>query len=359
MLPHSPFALLRRGDSSCRRMSAEILQTHTPALLAKAIEQAAAVLRSGGVIGAPTETVYGLAANAFDPQAVAQIYALKGRPAHNPIIIHVASAEMARACASMWPAMADVLGSAFWPGPLTLVMPRSERVPDIVTAGGPTVGIRWPQHPFMQGVIRACGFPLAAPSANLANRLSPTNASHVASQLGEALPLIVDGGDCNVGIESTVVDVTGASPVVLRPGMISETAIQAAVAACPLEPGAGSLPAPGKTLRSPGQLDRHYSPQARLLVRSWQDEGGLLHLLAAEGVDPSRTCIIAHTRIPMGGRFPNVMLIPDDAEAFARALYAELHRCDEMGVDWIVVEALPETPDWAGIRDRLCRASAH
>lgn len=339
-------------------MSAEILHTHTPALLADAIEHAAAVLRSGGVIGAPTETVYGLAANAFDPEAVARIYALKGRPSHNPIIIHVASAEMARACAARWPAMADVLGSAFWPGPLTLVMPRSKHVPDIVTAGGTTVGIRWPQHPFMQGVIKACGFPLAAPSANLANRLSPTNAIHVASQLGDVLPLIIDGGDCNVGIESTVVDVTGSSPVILRPGMISETAIRGAMTPGTPEPVAEFPRAPEEVLRSPGQLERHYSPRARLVVRSWQDEGDLARLMAAEGIAPSKACIIAHTRIPLGGQFPQVMLIPDDAEAFARALYAELHRCDGMGVDWIIVEALPETPDWAGIRDRLRRASA-
>ena len=339
-------------------MPAEILNTHTPALLAKAIEQAAAVLLSGGVIGAPTETVYGLAANAFDPEAVARIYALKGRPAHNLIIVHVASAEMARACASRWPAMADVLGSAFWPGPLTLVMPRSGRIPDIVTAGGPTVGIRWPQHPFMQGVIRACGFPLAAPSANLSNRLSPTNAGHVASQLGNVLPLIVDGGDCNVGIESTVVDVTGFSPVILRPGMISETAIRGALAAGTSGPETEPTAPSGGVLRSPGLLERHYSPKARLVVGAWQDEGGLGELMTSEGIDPQRACIIAHTHIPLGGRFPNVMLIPDDAEAFARALYAELHRCDEMGVDWIVVEALPETPDWAGIHDRLRRASA-
>jgi L-threonylcarbamoyladenylate synthase len=339
-------------------MPAEILHTHTPALLANAIEQAAAVLRSGGVIGAPTETVYGLAANAFDPEAVARIYALKGRPSHNPIIVHVASAEMARACASRWPAMADVLGSAFWPGPLTLVMAKSRRVPDIVTAGGATVGIRWPQHPFMQGVIKACGFPLAAPSANLANRLSPTNAAHVASQLGAVLPLIVDGGDCNVGIESTVVDVTGSSPVILRPGMISETSIRSAMTTGTPEPVAEFAAVPDGVLRSPGQLERHYSPRARLVVRSWQDEGDLGQLMAAEGIALSKACIIAHTRIPLGGQFPQVMLIPDDAEAFARALYAELHRCDEMGVDWIVVEALPETPDWAGIRDRLRRASA-
>ena len=339
-------------------MPAEILHTHTPALLAKAIEQAAAVLRSGGVIGAPTETVYGLAANAFDPEAVARIYALKGRPSHNPIIVHVASAEMARACASRWPAMADVLGSAFWPGPLTLVMPRSGRVPDIVTAGGSTVGIRWPQHPFMQGVIKACGFPLAAPSANLANRLSPTNAGHVASQLGDVLPLIVDGGDCNVGIESTVVDVTGSSPLILRPGMISETAIRGALAAGTSGTGTESPTSSDGVLRSPGLLERHYSPRARLIMGSWQDEDGLGQLMNDQGIDPHRACIIAHTRVPLDGRFPHVMLIPDDAEAFARALYAELHRCDEMGVEWIVVEALPETPDWAGIRDRLRRASA-
>lgn len=339
-------------------MSAEVLPTHTPALLAAAIDRAATLLRAGQVVGVPTETVYGLAANAFDPEAVAKIYALKGRPAHNPIIVHVASAEMARACAADWPDLADTLGAAFWPGPLTLVVNKSGRIPDLVTSGGPTVGIRWPQHPFMQGVIRACGFPLAAPSANLANRLSPTNAGHVLSQLGAQLPLVVDGGDCNVGIESTVVDVTGATPVILRPGMITEPAIRA-VAAAAATRGTASRPAPTPTvLRSPGQLPRHYSPQARLVVWKWRDEAELARRVAELQVTPEQVCILVHTQIPLSGRYPQVMLIPDDAEAFARALYAELHRCDEMGARLIVVEELPDAPEWVGIADRLRRASA-
>ena len=337
-------------------MPAEILPTHTPALLAAAVERAAALLRAGEVVAVPTETVYGLAANALDPVAVGRIYALKGRPAHNPIIVHVASAVMARGCASQWPDLANALGSAFWPGPLTLVVPRSTAIPDVVTAGGATVGVRWPQHPFMQAVIRACGFPLAAPSANLANRLSPTNAHHVQQQLGDALPLIVDGGDCNVGIESTVVDVTGPSPVILRPGMITEPEIRAVAAGLPRCGDTGVEVASG-ALRSPGLLARHYSPRTPLVLWTWQDEADLTRQLARLGVLPSEVCVLVHTRIPDSGRYPQVMLIPDDPEAFARALYGELHRCDESGVKLIVVEALPESPAWAGIADRLRRAA--
>ncbi|HRI11924.1 MAG TPA: L-threonylcarbamoyladenylate synthase [Verrucomicrobiota bacterium] len=340
-------------------MAAEVLPTHTPALMAEAVERAAAALRAGEVVAVPTETVYGLAANALDPAAVAKIFALKGRPAHNPIIVHVASAAMARPCVAHWPALADALGAAFWPGPLTLVMAKSKEIPDLVTAGGETVGIRWPQHPFMQAVIRACGFPLAAPSANLANRLSPTNASHVQEQLGDRLRLIVDGGECAVGIESTVVDVTGSAPVVLRPGMITEPAILRAAAATDFQSTNPRLSYPSSAvLRSPGQLVRHYSPRAKLVVWTWTDEADLGRQLSLSGARPETTFLLTHTRIPMSGRLPHVMLIPDDPEAFARALYAELHRCDAAGAEMIVVEALPNTSEWAGIADRLRRASA-
>jgi L-threonylcarbamoyladenylate synthase len=179
------------------------------------------------VVALPTETVYGLAANAFDPVAVARIYEIKGRPAHNPIIVHVASWELARRCAARWPVAADRLAHAFWPGPLTIVLPRSPAIPDVVTAGGATVGLRWPAHPFMQAVIRECGFPLAAPSANRSNEVSPTSAAHVLRGLGDWLPLIVDGGQSAVGIESTVVDLSETGARVLRPGMIHEEIIAA------------------------------------------------------------------------------------------------------------------------------------
>ncbi|HTV76325.1 MAG TPA: L-threonylcarbamoyladenylate synthase, partial [Candidatus Baltobacteraceae bacterium] len=174
-------------------MSAEILQTHTPELFQKAVRRAAEFLRAGEVVALPTETVYGLAANALDEKAVAKIFQIKGRPTDNPVIVHIAGVEMAKRCAKHFPANAEKLAKAFWPGPLTLVLPCAEEIPKIVTAGGETVGIRWPGHPFIQAVIRECGFPLAAPSANLSERVSPTNAEHVRQQLGGRIPLIVDG----------------------------------------------------------------------------------------------------------------------------------------------------------------------
>jgi len=166
-------------------VAAEILPTHTPELFRKAVRRAAELLRAGEVVALPTETVYGLAANALDEKAVAKIFEIKGRPAHNPIIVHVAGNEMARDCVKDFSSLAQDFSKAFWPGPLTLVLPRAEKIPDAVTAGGETVGVRWPGHPFMQAVIRECGFPLAAPSANLSNQISPTNAEHVRAQLGK------------------------------------------------------------------------------------------------------------------------------------------------------------------------------
>lgn len=334
---------------------AEILSTHTPALFAAAVKRAAALLRDGEVVALPTETVYGLAANALNPAAVAKIYQLKGRPAHNPIIVHVDGLDMARECVRAWPPGADRLAGAFWPGPLTLVLPRSPKIPELVTAGGDTVGVRWPQHPFMRAVIRECGFPLAAPSANLSNQLSPTNADHVFKQLGNQLRLIVDGGQANVGIESTVVDLTVSPPAVLRPGMIHAESLAAVLGTAECETRNTEA---AQVLRSPGQLPKHYSPQARLLVLSWREEADLLHQLVRLGLAPDRAWVLAHSQIPLGGGFGTVSVIPHDAEAYARALYAELHRCDEEGAAYIVVEAPPDTPEWHGIADRLRRAAA-
>ena len=337
--------------------TAEVLSTHTPALFAAAVRRAAELLRAGEVVALPTETVYGLAANALDPQAVAKIYELKGRPAHNPIIVHVDGLDMARACVRAWPEAAERLAGAFWPGPLTIVLPRAATMPDVVTAGGDTVGVRWPQHPFMRAVIRACGFPLAAPSANLSNQLSPTNAEHVAQQLSARLRLIVDGGQSNVGIESTVVDVTANPPRVLRPGMIHAESLAAAAGNGEWELGTGEA-ASSNTLRSPGMLAKHYSPKARLLVLAWRTEAELKARLAELGVAPGGAWVLAHTHIPLGGGFGSVSVIPHDAEAYARALYAELHLADAAGAGCIVVEAPPQAPEWQGIADRLRRAAA-
>ncbi len=313
--------------------------------------RAVRLLREGEVVALPTETVYGLAANAFNAEAVAKIYEVKGRPGHNPIICHVADRELARHCVVEWPALAENLARAFWPGPLTLVLKRSESVPDIVTAGGDTVGIRWPSHPFMQAVIAACDFPLAAPSANLSNQLSPTNASHVHKQLAGRIPLIVDGGQSQVGIESTVVDVSAAPPRLLRPGMIHAEALLSVT-------GELATGATAGILRSPGLLAKHYSPRAKLMVLHWRDEQDLRGQLTGMKIVPSQCCVIAHTVLPGGSSFQRISVVPHDAEAFARALYAELHHCDEVGAAHIVVEEPPDAPEWRAIKDRLGRAAA-
>ena len=310
------------------------------------LKRAAELLRQGEVVALPTETVYGLAANALNPEAVAKIYELKGRPAFNPIIVHVCEIEMARECVREWPPLAQKLADSFWPGPLTLVLPRSEQIPDIVTAGGTTVGVRWPRHALVSEVIRLCGFPLAAPSANRSGELSPTTAGHVRKSFGDSIPLIVDGGPSQVGIESTVLDLSVRPPRILRPGMIHAESLMAVTGELTEEGSTESRPT--SNLKSPGLLLKHYSPKAKLIVREWKD--------AAEmESQPDDVHIIAHDKIPRRG---NVSVIPHDPEAYARALYAELHRCDEAGVRVIIVEAVPSTAEWLPIRDRLSRAAS-
>ncbi len=331
----------------------EVLPTHTPALFQTAVQRAAAALRRGELVAVPTETVYGLAANAWNAEAVARIFVAKGRPAHNPIIVHVASLGLAQACVAAWPDAAGRLARAFWPGPLTLVLPKAAIIPDSVTAGGPTVGVRWPSHPFMHALIRECGFPLAAPSANASNRLSPTCAAHVLQSLGGRVPLIVDGGQCQVGVESTVLDLTVQPARVLRPGMIRRESLRAVLG----EVSEGAASADEGSLRSPGQLPKHYAPRARLHVLAWSDEAALRRLLVPLQVAPATTFVVAHTHIPAPAGWGGVSVIPHDAEAYARALYAELHRCDEQGAEIIVVEAVPDTPEWAALADRLRRAA--
>src|SRR5262249_44304498 len=254
-----------------------------------------------------------------------------GRPAHNPIIVHVASIEMARSCATEWPDIADKLAASFWPGPLTMVLPRASQIPDVVAARGNTVGIRWPSHPLMQAVIRKCGFPLAAPSANLANQVSPTNAEHVSRSLGEKVRLIVDGGQSQVGIESTVLDITVSPPRLLRPGMIHEESLIAVV---------GQLANDADTcigvLKSPGQLPKHYAPKAKLSVFSWNNDEDLKSQISNLKSQISKVHILCHSRIPRFTAGFQVSIIPHDPEAYARAIYAELHRCDDAGAEIIV-----------------------
>lgn len=331
----------------------EILATDTPERLASAVARAADCLRQGGWVGLPTETVYGLAASARNAAAVEAVFLAKGRPARNPIIVHVVGVDMAKACVAAWPETAERLSRVFWPGPLTMVLPKAEWIPDRVTAGGGTVGVRWPSHPVFQAVIRACGFPLAAPSANRSNRLSPTTAAHVQAGLAGRVGLILDGGPCQVGLESTVVDLTPSTPRVLRPGMITSAALAAALNGEVVPDG----PASPACWRSPGQMPRHYAPKARLVVCAWADEASLRLEAARLGFGPAVCHVVAYGRIPAGADWLRVGVVAPEPEAYARGLYAELHRGDEIGAQLILVERVPALPAWRGIHDRLARAS--
>lgn len=294
------------------------------------LSNAAALIRSGGLVAFPTETVYGLGANALDAAAVAKIFEMKGRPSTSPLIVHVSSIEMARRYVTDWPEAADALAKEYWPGPLTMVLPKSPEIPEIVTAGLSTVGIRMPAHPIALDLIREAGVPIAAPSANRFTHLSPTTAAHVRAEFGDAVE-VLDGGPTQVGIESTVVSLVGGKLTLLRPGMISLGEIEKATAP------QGSHPAPG-------MHQRHYSPRTRLLLIS-----GPRDLPGREG---------AYVWWNEAGLVARSMKMPADPAGYAARLYAVLHHLDEEHWPWIAVESPPETPEWSAILDRLRRAAA-
>jgi L-threonylcarbamoyladenylate synthase len=294
------------------------------------VKEAAAIIRSGGLVAFPTETVYGLGANALDAVAVEKIYELKGRPVASPLIVHVASVEMARDIVAEWPALAEDLARRWWPGPLTLVLPKKPVIPDIVTAGLPTVGVRMPNHPMALELIRECGVPIAAPSANKFMELSPTTAEHVRAAFGNVVE-ILDGGPAQVGIESTVVAIENGVPKLLRPGMISLGELESY-----------SVQA-GEAHASPGMHPRHYSPRTRLLLvghpRDLPDRRGAYIWRKKSGL---AACSVR---------------MPEKPHDYAARLYATLHKLDAEGWPWIAVEAPPDTPAWAAVRDRLRRAA--
>lgn len=281
------------------------------------IDRAAALLRAGRLVAFPTETVYGLGANALDEAAVRRIFEAKGRPLSSPLIVHVANIRMARELAREWTEQAEILARRFWPGPLTLVVPKVSEVPDLVTAGLPSVALRIPAHPLAQALLDAAKIPIAAPSANRFTELSPTTAAHVPEGLAD---MILDGGPCTVGIESTVISLAGSTPRILRPGMVTRTQIEQLIG--PVETGGGA--------ESPGQHPRHYSPRTPVVLGPLPDTG-------------------------LGARL-DLALMPRDAARYAESLYSVLHDLDRKGYDWIWIELPPDTPEWAGIRDRLKRA---
>lgn len=315
------------------------------------LRRAAALLREGRLVAFPTETVYGLGANALDERAVQRIYEAKGRPIVNPIIVHVADTDAARELTPEWTDAADALATAFWPGPLTLVVRKSPAIPAIVTAGGDTVGLRVPAHPVALALLREADIPVAAPSANLSNQVSPTSAAHVQRGLGDRVDLIIDGGDTHVGIESTVVDVTGAVPRVLRPGMLSRESIAEVVGAAH-----AAEPESSGARRSPGLLDRHYAPRARVHLFASGDRADVEAEIVDAVASGRRVGALVFTPLHLAGVAEHV--VPRDATWYARTLYAALHVMDDVGCDVIWVERPPTTPEWAGILDRLMRAAS-
>ncbi|HEX4384453.1 MAG TPA: L-threonylcarbamoyladenylate synthase [Myxococcales bacterium] len=320
-------------------MQTRLLSAQSPVDL----DEAAAVLRRGGLVAFPTETVYGLGALALDPLAVRGIFSAKGRPASNPVIIHVLGEDDARALVTHWPMAAATLASSFWPGPLTLVLPRAPRVPDECTAGGDTVGVRAPSHPAARALLERVGAPLAAPSANRAEHVSPTTAAHVLRDLNGRIDLVLDGGRCAFGIESTVVALDRAEPRLLRAGAIPRAAIEELIG--PLSDGLSAGPA-----QSPGQHKRHYAPAGVVRLAS---RARLAEVAASL---QGRVGALLH-----GGEAPAaaaVVRLPEDAAGYARELYASLRELEDAACAAIVIEEVPETPEWDAVRDRLQRAAA-
>jgi L-threonylcarbamoyladenylate synthase len=317
---------------------------------AELLAEAGAILRQGGLVAFPTETVYGLGANALDAAAVQGIFTAKGRPANNPIIVHVADLAHVAQVAAELPAVVPLLAEQFWPGPLTLVLPKQPHVPSVVTAGGPTVAVRVPRHPVALGLIRAAGVPLAAPSANRSEQLSPTMAEHVWRDLQGRIDLLLDGGPTAGGIESTVLDVTVTPPRLLRPGLISAADLEALLG--PVQRSAGVNEAP--TLPSPGMLRRHYAPRTPLELVDDADEGRQqVQTLARAGKK-----IGWLTLQPESSREGSIVVqMPPTAVAYAAKLYAVLHDLDQQQLDRIVVVMPPQTEEWLAIRDRLQRAA--
>jgi L-threonylcarbamoyladenylate synthase len=314
------------------------------------IRRAAGVIRAGGLVAFPTETVYGLGANALDAAAVARIFEAKGRPATNPVIVHVSDAPEVRNVASNWPETASKLAGHFWPGPLTLVVPKADAVPPIVTAGGTTVAIRCPNHPVARALIREAGVPIAAPSANRSTELSPTRAEHVLKGLNGRIDLLLEGGPCSGGIESTVVDVTGEAPRVLRPGLITVPMLESVRGR--VEVGAKAEGAS----RSPGQMAKHYSPRTPVvLCDTVADAIRVYERLKTSG---KRVRVMSYDAPAFDSWEEGADLLSAVPEEYGAEMYDVLHMLDGSAYEAIVVALPPDTPEWAAIRDRLARAAS-
>lgn len=322
------------------------------------IDRAVDLLNAGELIGLPTETVYGLGADANNPIALAKVFAAKGRPADHPLIVHLGGDDLLGNYAREIPDAACLLAEAFWPGPLTLILKKAPGVPDLVTGGQDTVGVRIPGHPVALDLLRAfaqenpSGGGIAAPSANKFGRISPTSAAHVASELGDAVSLILDGGDCQVGIESTIVDLSRGSPVILRPGAITAKQLEL-VLGCPVVSRVAVVKSPEEsTPRVSGSLASHYAPVTPLTVLS-------LEAIAQKLASENAAAIVRDAAVlPETLRqHAATIVLADQPASYAHDFYRVLRELDARGYDQIYVQVLPETPEWLAVRDRLSRAA--
>jgi len=309
--------------------------------MSKDVERAARILRSGGLVAFPTETVYGLGADASSASAMAKLYAVKRRPADHPVIVHFASADAAFGWAREVPESARRLAHEFWPGPLTLVLRRSEKAQDFVTGGQDTVGLRVPSHPVAHELLKTFKQGVAAPSANRFGRVSPTTAAHVRADLGADVDLVLEGGPTEVGIESTIVDLSGAAPALLRPGRITRFDIEKVL-------GSGLAEKDAASPRHSGGLERHYAPRTPArLVPSYDLDKEIARL-------KEKVAVLAFSR--PDERVDFWLRMPRDPQAYAQKLYAALRELDTAGCDEILIESPPDGPEWAAVGDRLRRA---
>ena len=308
-------------------------------------------LRAGGLVAFPTETVYGLGADATDPAAVAKIFAAKGRPSTNPLIVHVADLETARRYAAEWNDAAQTLAAVWWPGPLAIVLRKNPAIVDAATAGRDTVALRVPDHPLALRLLRDFGGPVAAPSANKSNHVSPTTAHHVHDEFGDAVDVVLDGGPCSVGIESTVVDLTGKRPVILRPGGVPRRKVEAIVG--PVDVFAGATD-PSDAAASPGQHATHYAPRTPA-IRFETSQRGLIRPNAPDGT-PNGVVVVG-TMTDSIKKWGPIVAMPREPGLYAHHFYAVLREVDAMGLREIFIEVPPARPEWEAVRDRIVRAT--
>ncbi|MGA3067233.1 MAG: L-threonylcarbamoyladenylate synthase [Tepidisphaeraceae bacterium] len=315
------------------------------------IDHAIQILRRGGLVSFPTETVYGLGADATSASAVRKIFQAKGRPPTNPLIVHVADAEAARRYAKTWPTTAEKLTARLWPGPIALIVNKTPQIVDDATAGRPTVALRAPDHPLAQSLLRKFDGPIAAPSANRSTRISPTTADHVRRQLADKVDLILDGGPCRVGIESTVLDLTTSIPRILRPGSIDRQTIESIIG--PVEM-TQKIAHESEPAASPGQQAVHYAPK----TPSFRFDRRHAPSVAQHWRNSTRPFVaILPSDSPISAAAKNLLQLPADPEPYARRLYAALHEADAQNADSIWIELPPDTPAWHAVRDRIFRAT--